>query len=141
FMMFSSRNSCPISHAPCAWLVLLPSGVECPDQRDCRKRREHSADDPRRDTFEDDAFGDQLPANQTADPVDAHAQCNQSNEGSHPGGGPLGPIPWSASHATSHGRPPAPSFAAAQSHLHAVGVLDDEFLIWLGRSVASAVPG
>jgi hypothetical protein len=85
-------------------LLLPPPRVECPGQRDCRNPRDEGADDPRRDTFEDDAFGDQPPADQAADPGHAHAQRNQGDEGSHPALGRLGSIPSPLSHAIS---PPA----------------------------------
>ena len=75
--------------------------VECPGQRDRRNPGDEGADHPRWDTFEDNAFGDQPPADQAADPVHTHAQRNQGDDGSHPARGRLGSIPSFPAHAIS----------------------------------------
>src|SRR5262249_16097148 len=98
---------------PYAWLVLRPPGIDCPDQPDCRQHREDRADNPRRGPLEDDALGDQPPADQATDPVDAHAQYHQGDEDSHPGVGWLRSIPSFLSHTSS---PPPEELAQQPTH-------------------------
>src|SRR5262249_6822277 len=78
----------------CLWLALPPaSGVECPDQGDCRKSRDDRSENPRRDTFEDDAFGYQSPADEANNPIAADTHRDNDDKSFRPGTDWLGSIP------------------------------------------------
>jgi hypothetical protein len=59
--------------------------MECPGQGDCCKSRDCRAENPRRDTFKDDALGYQPPTDKADNPVAASPQRNQGDKGSYPG--------------------------------------------------------